>query len=238
MSPPYETCASASQWVAAWRPITTMSSLTQKLSASLPYWSLMAIIVRSGLTRPGMLPICGLCWSSRTATENGRPVRTLAAPRRTASPSIRLSVPISSPAPHRPQLLTFAASAVNQSGSGTLPIAGRGVHRVLVELGDDLLAEQLHRLDHRLGGQRVGRRAERELVDADVGPALDGARAVVRITDDRVAVEGRLLDLLRRRLGQQLRPLREPVRRRDVVEPVVHEARVVVHAHVRRDAER
>src|SRR3546814_939118 len=49
---------------------------------------------------------------------------------------------------------------------------------------DDLATEELHRLDHDLGGQRVRGGAERELVEALVDPALHAGDAVVGVAGD------------------------------------------------------
>src|SRR5207253_3444731 len=143
------------------------------------YCKLMAIIVRSGFTRPGTPPIWGLRWSRRTASENRLPDVTAAAPRCTAAASIRLTVPSSSSSPQRPQLETRLAISRNSSVSNVLlrrrfAVLGGRVHRILVELRQHLFAEQLHRVDDRLERQRVGRRAERQPVAADVDPRPDG----------------------------------------------------------------
>src|SRR5437763_6531555 len=163
-----------------------MSSLVQKPSGVPANWELMAIIVRSGLTRPGTPPICGPRWSSLIASENRFPVRTAAAPRLTASASIRFMVPSSSSSPQRPQLETRVAISRNSSVSHVLlrrrfAVLGRRVHRILVELWQHFLAEELHRIHDRLEWKRVGRRAEGELVDADIDPLLNRFRAVVGV---------------------------------------------------------
>src|SRR4051794_17341593 len=179
-----------------------MSSEQQKLSGVPMYCVLIATEVRNGLMRPGIEPTCGLCWSSRSASENAAPRFTAAAPRWRAASSIRLSVPISSASPHRPQLETRAASSVNSGGSKLprrcLAVAGGGVHGVEVEAGDDVAPEELHRAHDDIGRQRVGRRAERELVEAHVDPVLHRAGAVVRVADHDEALRRELFDLLRR----------------------------------------
>ena len=81
--------------VAACRAMVTTSSFQG---------SLMAIMVRSGLTRPLTNPSWGPLSSSGMPRVRRCPVRTLSTPRRTAASSMRLSVPISSSSPQRPQL--------------------------------------------------------------------------------------------------------------------------------------
>src|SRR3954471_3573176 len=131
--------------------MVTTSSLVQKPSGVPVNSALTCVIVRCAFTRPGTPPICGPFSSSGNDRENRLPVRTHAAPRRTAASSTRLSVPSSSASPHRPQLETCAARSVNAGDSNELlrrgfAVLGRRVHRVLVELRQHFLAEQLHRV--------------------------------------------------------------------------------------------
>src|SRR5262245_12274657 len=120
-----------------------------------------------------MTPVCGPSEFSGSASENVLPVRTQAAPRLTASASMRLSVPRSSSSPQRPQLETRLASSWKSSERVNVercfPHARRAVHRVLVEAGNDLAAEQLDGLHGGLVRHRRRERADDELVAADVG---------------------------------------------------------------------
>src|SRR3546814_16291087 len=91
---------------------------------------------------------------------------------------------------------------------------------------DDLATEELHRLDHHLGGQRVRGGAERELVDALVDPALHAGDAVVGVAGDDAAPRGPLLYLLGRGPRDPLGPLGQAGRLRDVGESVEGQRRV------------
>ena len=83
--------------------------------------------------------------------------------------------------------------------------AGGAVHRILVELRDDLFAEQLHRLDDLvLVAMLFVVGLKQQLVGADVDPPLDRLGAVVGIADDDHADLGRLLELLDGRLGDPI----------------------------------
>lgn len=90
--------------------MVTASSLHATVPGPKISW-LICTIACSGLTRPGIIPVCTpSCWSGR-ASGTRCPVRTVAAASRTTSSVTRFSVPISSSAPQRPQLLTrFAIS--------------------------------------------------------------------------------------------------------------------------------
>lgn len=94
----------------------TASSLVATVSGPKISW-LIWTIVCSGLIRPGMSPLCTpSCWSGR-ASGIRRPVRTVATASRTTASVIRLSVPVSSASPQRPQLFTrFAISWNSVSG--------------------------------------------------------------------------------------------------------------------------
>src|SRR5688572_349883 len=87
-----------------------------------------------------MLPSIGPSSDNGIARENRLPVFTHAAARRTTSSVIRLSVPISSSGPQRPQLLTFSASARKSSGIGIRLSLRRRDLRVgcLTKLGEGL----------------------------------------------------------------------------------------------------
>src|SRR5438270_11285056 len=161
----------------------TASSLVAKSSGS-PVKAMFTATIRwSGLSRPGITPVWGPSSLSGSANENVLPLRTHAAPRRTASPSMRLSVPRSSSSPHRPQLETRLASSWKSSErlnvERRFAHPGRAMHGILVEAGDDLTPEQLDRLHGRLVRHRRGQRAEHELVAADVGVGLAQAGVVV-----------------------------------------------------------
>src|SRR5918994_5544083 len=119
-SPSYPTCASASQCVAACTPISTRSSLVVKSAGSPVKGALAMIIVRFGLMRPGITPVCGPSSSYGIDSEKLTPRRTAATPRRTASGVMKLSVPRWSSSPHRPQFETRFASCFSSSGRGTL----------------------------------------------------------------------------------------------------------------------
>src|SRR3546814_20470257 len=94
---------------------------------------------------------------------------------------------------------------------------------------DDLATEELHRLDHHLGGQRVRGGAERELVEALVDPALHAGDAVVGVAGDDEATRGKPLDLLGRALRDPLGPLGQAGPLRAVLQPGDGQRRVVVH---------
>src|SRR3954467_6076634 len=150
----------------------TASSLVAKSFGS-PVKSMLTATMRwSGLSRPGMTPVWGPSSFSGRASEKVPPLRPHAAPRRTASASMRLRVPRSSSSPQRPQFETRLASSWKSSErlnvERGLAHTSRAVHRILVEAGDDLAAEELDRLHGRLVRHRRGERAEHQLVAADV----------------------------------------------------------------------
>src|SRR3546814_13978550 len=95
---------------------------------------------------------------------------------------------------------------------------------------DDLATEELHRLDHDLGGQRVRGGAERELVEALVDPALHAGDAVVGVAGDAEATRGQPLDLPGRGLRDPPGPPRQAGRLRAVAAPVAGQLREVVTA--------
>src|SRR4051812_38903317 len=101
--------------------MVTTSSLVRKPSGS-NAGSLITSIVRSGLMRPGIRPIWGPSGPSGNARENVFPVLIKLPARFTTSGVMRLMVPSSSSAPHRPQLLTDLASWWNSSGMGMTAI--------------------------------------------------------------------------------------------------------------------
>src|SRR5439155_27168640 len=117
--------------------------------------------------RPGMAPICTPSIESGRANENDFPCFTHAAPRRVASASIRLMVPISSSGPHRPQLRTFRARAWNVSGSATRPPFGPASERGYPAGQLAVVHVRHHRLE-RL--ERV--RAGDELVELELAPQV------------------------------------------------------------------
>ena len=92
--------------------MNTTSSLVQNCDGSPNTAVLIDTIVRNGFARPRIRPV----WipsrsESGSASENRLPVVTSDAAARTTSSVTRLMVPISSSAPHRPQLLTFLATS-------------------------------------------------------------------------------------------------------------------------------
>src|SRR5579864_1669323 len=186
----------------------TASSLVAKSFGSPVKAMLTATMRWSGLSRPGMTPVWGPSSLRGSASENVLPVRTHAAPRRTASASIRLSVPRSSSSPQRPQFETRLASARKSSerlnAESRFAHPCRAVHRVLVEAGDDLAAEELDGLHRILVGDRRRQRAHHELVAADVGVGLAEAGVVVGIADAEQPGVGAGLDLGWRRRRQHL----------------------------------
>src|SRR5262249_58586655 len=111
--------------------------------------------------------------------------------------------------------------------SSAVPHAHGAVDRVVVEARDHLAAEERDRLEGDLLGLRRGEHAEDELIAADVGVPLDGARALVGIADHALALADALLELIARRLGDQLRPGGHAGRPREGVEVPEDEARVV-----------
>ena len=127
-----------------------------------------------------------------------------------------------------------AASAV--LGERGLALPRGGVDRVLVELGDHVLAERLDRLDRDLDRHRRREHAEHELVGADVGVApctrLDDlvGRAHAHAPGVDAGVE-----LLGRGLGDEVGPRRAARRLRERVEVAEHEAVLVAARHVGRD---
>src|SRR5438128_7356144 len=92
-------------------------------AARMPRWSStpeyasvpVRSIVWTGLTRPSdgylLFAPCGPCWSKLSASEITLPLRTSRAAATLSSGVVWLSVPISSSAPHRPQLLYFSAAS-------------------------------------------------------------------------------------------------------------------------------
>ena len=124
ISPLKLTCDSASQCVAACSGMTTMSSLNAAASAP-PIGVLIASIVRTGLMRPGTpVPSCGPFRSSGIPSGMRRPVPTSAAACRTTWSVMKLSVPISSCSPQRPQLqtrLAISSNSIIMLPSGPLP---------------------------------------------------------------------------------------------------------------------
>ena len=101
--------------------MVTRSSLVQKSVGSPVMGAFTMIIVRSGLVRPGMAPVCGPSAFSGMLSTWRRPVRISAAALRTTSSVIRLRVPISSSSPQRPQLRTLAASSSTSAGRAIRP---------------------------------------------------------------------------------------------------------------------
>src|SRR3954453_19794161 len=205
----------------------TASSLVAKSPGSPVKAMLTATILWSGLSRPGMTPVCGPSEFRGSAREKVLPVRTQAAPRRTASASMRLRVPRSSSSPQRPQLEMRWASATKSSerlnAEGDFAHASRSVHRVLVETGDDLASEQLDRLHRGLVGHRRRQRTDDELVAADVGVGLAHPGVVLGIADAQYAGVGAGTDLVGARRRDHFRPRRKAGGLGNVVEPVEDE---------------
>jgi hypothetical protein len=78
--------------------------------------ALMATIVRNGLTRPGIAPVCNPLSCSGYASEKRRPERMHCAALRTTSSVRKFNVPISSSGPQRPQLRTRSATSRTAAG--------------------------------------------------------------------------------------------------------------------------
>src|SRR5712692_249989 len=173
--------------------MATLSSLVVKFDLSPVNGMSTMIISWVGLSRPGIAPVWGP-WSSMGRPRASRvPVLISAAAARTTSSVMRLSVPISSSSPQRPQLRTRAASSLTSAGSAMSrsPLDGSdgdGLHvrwaRCSAEwsgsgdgehpTGELAVVEVVHRLLpvlHRVPGAH-------ELVELDLPPA-------VRVDDER-----------------------------------------------------